>query len=561
MRLPGRRDATSGSLAFAGRTHVGATAGVAALAAGVVAVAVIAASGVLVAPASGAQPAGASSRDSVTGATPASTPTATPWESPTPPAPPLEPLVPVVSFWSPPRDIALTDVARLWAGNADTIAATHFESVVISASAANPLARAFGTPAGVRVRVLPSAEVTAAVRASPTTLGVLPAEDVGPQVRALSVDGVSLFGSARAKDLAEWPLVVAWPTATAFSPDTEWTLAAGGDVNLDRRVYQKAVAKAYGPDFPWSAGYAAISGYEGGGFEGRPLVVARDRGPAGALRQKLSTADLTLVNLEGPAPNDFVPRFNDLVFTFDPALLIGLRDAGIDAVTLANNHIRNGGDRGVVETCQNLDKAGLAHTGAGVDVSAARRPAWLQAGGLRVAVLGYSAINQNNWATADRAGAAPLDVASVTADIRAARAAGADVVIVMPHWGQEYTYYLSREQKAQAAAFVDAGADLVLGSHSHWVGAIQAIDRPGGPAFVAYSLGDLLFDLNHEAASQEAVIVTLTFSGTRLVQVELAPTVMIDGAQVGLLDPAGQDGARIVAAIQAASKGLPGWSA
>ena len=128
----------------------------------------------------------------------------------------------------------------------------------------------------------------------------------------------------------------------------------------------------------------------------------------------------------------------------------------------------------------------------------------------------------------------------------------------MPHWGEEYSYWLSTEQKRDAADFVAAGADLVLGSHSHWVGAIQSIDRPQGPAFVDYSLGDLLFDLDHDIPSQEAVIAILTFSGTRLVQVGLNPTVMVDGAQVALLDPAG-DGHKVLDAIRRASRGLLGW--
>lgn len=558
MRLPGRRHVTGGSVASGRSARARAIVRAVGLLGAALTVIALVASDVAVASVGGWRPESAA-RTPLAGDVATPTPAATPSESPAPSAPPLAPLVPVVSFWSPPRDIALVDVARLWAGKADTMAETHFQSVAISTSAADPLAKAFRLPPGAPVRVLPSADVIAAVRASPTTLGLLPAEDVGPQVRALSVDGVSLFGSDRTKDLSKWPLLVPSLTPTTFSTSTEWTLAAGGDVNLDRRVYRKAVALGYGPDFPWSAGYATVVRYEGGGFENRPLAVATDRGPRGALRKKLSNADLTLVNLEGPAPNDFVPRFGSLVFTFDPGLLVGLRNAGVDAVTLANNHIRNGEDKGVMETCQNLDEVDIAHTGAGVDIAAARSPAWLEAGGLRVAVLGYSAINQNSWARTNRSGAAPLDTASVATDIRAARAAGADIVIVMPHWGEEYTYYLSREQKDEAAAFVDAGADLVLGSHSHWVGAIQAIDRPGGPAFVDYSLGDLLFDLNHEVASQEAVIVTLTFSGTRLVQVELAPTVMIEGAQVGLLDPASKDGARVLGAIQAASGGMLGW--
>jgi poly-gamma-glutamate synthesis protein (capsule biosynthesis protein) len=151
-----------------------------------------------------------------------------------------------------------------------------------------------------------------------------------------------------------------------------------------------------------------------------------------------------------------------------------------------------------------------------------------------------------------------MDMPSVISDIHSARAAGADIVIVMPHWGSEYTYSVFSDQRAQAAAMVAAGADLILGSHSHWVGGIQSFNGPNGPAFVDYSMGDFLFDLTHDALAQQGVLVTLTFYGTRLVQVSLDPTIMIYGAQVGLLDPAG-DGKGVLNAIRDASRGFSNW--
>jgi len=495
------------------------------------------------------------------GQTPESPPpaaTAQPTIAAEPTQAPLDAIVPVASFWTTTDNITLLDVTRLWAGRADITEETQYNTIVVAGLDADAVAARLGFPPAPIVRVMSTDEVKAAVRSSPATLGLLPAEDVSPDVRALTLSGVALFGPGRIKTLDDWPLLVPASTAAPFSLADEWTLAAGGDVNLDRSVYVKAVQRNYGPDFPWSGGHASIVAYGCCGLEGETLGIARATGDAGALSRRFSGADLALVNLEGSAPDDFIYRPNSLVFTFDPALLVGLGDAGIDAVSLANNHIRNGGDQGVVDTCANLDSLGIGHTGAGANVDAARAPAWLVAGGLRIAVLGYSAVGHSNWATAAHPGAAPLDVVAAAADIRAARAAGADVVIVMPHWGEEYSYALSTEQKSEAAAFVAAGADLVLGSHSHWVGAIESIDRPQGPAFVDYSLGDLLFDLNHDLQAQEGVIATMTFSGKRLVQVNLDPTIMVDRAQVALLDPAG-GGQAVLDAIRRASRGLVGW--
>jgi poly-gamma-glutamate capsule biosynthesis protein CapA/YwtB (metallophosphatase superfamily) len=485
---------------------------------------------------------------------PAATPTLT--AIPAPPTP--APLVPVVSFWSTRRDISRVDIAALWAGKPDAAARTGFKSVAVASQDGEPLASALGVGPGPSVTLLSSIKVKAAVAASATTLGLIPAEDVSPDVLALSVDGLSLFTSERIKDLTRWPLNVMSATPTRYLPGNIWTLAAGGDVNLAREVYVNAVTKKLGPDYPWSAGYAVIRGHDCCDLKGGPLLSAHATGSGGILRSRLADADLAIVNLEGPAPDNHVNNRDSLNFTFDPALLVGLKHAGIDAVSLANNHINNGGAQGVIQTIQHLDAIGLPHAGAGANAAIARQPVWLAAAGLKVAFLAYSAVGTGNWAGTNTPGAAPLHLADVTADIKAARAAGAGIVIVMPHWGEEYSYSLSATQKGDAAAFVAAGADLVLGSHSHWVGGIETIAGPNGPAFIDYSLGDFLFNLNHDTQSQEAVLATMTFSGTRLVQVQLDPTVMIAGARVGLLSPAGA-GKSVLDAIRAASRRLPGF--
>ena len=124
----------------------------------------------------------------------------------------------------------------------------------------------------------------------------------------------------------------------------------------------------------------------------------------------------------------------------------------------------------------------------------------------------------------------------------------------MPHWGAEYTDVITDKQRAAADGLVAAGADLVLGSHSHWAGPIGMV----GDNLVIYSLGDFVFDLNHDERTQEAVIAELTFSGRHLVQVSLHPTLILDRSQPNLLDPA-TDGLPLLDAIRAASAGMLPW--
>ena len=488
----------------------------------------------------------------------AQTASPSPTHGPSPIPRPTVPLVPVVSFWSTQRAITRADLALLVSGAGGSVRPAHAK-VVLAAPDAAALAATLGVTIGALVQTASPDDVRAAVRGSASTIGVLRADDLTPDVRALRVGDVSLFGSGRVVDLRSWPLNVPADSPSTFDPANAWVVAAGGDVNLERNVYYYAVSKKRGPNYPWAGGYAVVKSHVCCGFEKNPLAVGRRTGGAGAFSTLLRSADLTLVNLEGPAPNNFVYHDDGLSFSFDPALLVGLANAGIDGVSLANNHIRNAGGQGVLDTCANLDAVSIKHAGAGANPAAASTPAWFNAGRQLVAFLAYDSLQAGNFAAAGRPGAAKFSVARAVADIKAARAAGADFVIVMPHWGSEYTEYVGPQQRRDAAALVAAGADLILGSHSHFTGAVEAIARPtGGPVFVAYSLGDLLFDLNYSESTQEGVVADLTYVGKRLVQIELHPTLMVDHSQANLLDPAG-DGKRVLDRIRIASARTLHW--
>ena len=465
---------------------------------------------------------------------PSSTLTAT--SSPAP-SPELVALVPVVGFWSTRSTIARTELDAAMAGTSRSYVRVLVAGTLPGATAASPDA------------------ISAAVNADPRTLGLLPAGEVTPDVRALAMDGVDLFGNGRIHEVAAWPLLVPAAPGTdppSFDPATTWTLVAGGDVMLDRSIYRRSVLQGKGAGYPWDGGFAEITGRRCCTAAGYRLPVVRRTGHAGAVRALFRDADLALVNLEGPAVEAFRWHPHGLVFTFDPALLGGLREAGIDAVTIGNNHIGNAGPSGVVETVRHLDELGIAHVGAGRDRAAAHAPAWFEVAGQRVAVLGYDAVRPSGRAATQRAGTAGLVAARYRGDIAAARNAGADIVVVLPHWGVEYTATPTRTQRDHARALVEAGATLVLGSHSHWAGAMELID--GSP--VLYSLGNLVFDLTRSEETVEGLIVEITFVGARPAQVRLHPTVMVDLVQPNLLEAAG-DGAVVIERMREASEALP----
>jgi poly-gamma-glutamate synthesis protein (capsule biosynthesis protein) len=376
-------------------------------------------------------------------------------------------------------------------------------------------------------------------------------------VRALAWGGRSMFGVDRITDRAEWRLVaqLAAPAPdAAFDPAATWTIFAGGDILLDRGVYQTIRVNGRGVDFPFDGGTAEITGHTCCSAFGWPQPVTKRTGNAGAMRDLIKGADLAIANFENPAPNRVRWHTKGTVFSADPGIIDGLVTAGIDYVSLANNHIGDAGDAGILQTIANLKKRGLAYSGAGKDNAAARKPAMLKANGITVAVLGYDAIARAYFAEKADAGSSRLTLTRARNDIEDARAAGADIVIVFPHWGTEYRYEPFAAQQQLARDIIDAGADMIIGNHAHYAAAMEVYD--GKPIW--YALGNFVFDQTWSEPTMEGITLELTFHGKELVQARMRPHIILDKAQPNFLDPAG-DGRAVMGPIFDASKGLLPW--
>lgn len=220
----------------------------------------------------------------------------------------------------------------------------------------------------------------------------------------------------------------------------------------------------------------------------------------------VQAADLAIGHLEVPHTR----RGSELVGDVPapgapPENLAAIARAGFAAVTLAGNHIADCGPEGIEDTLAGLDRLGVAHTGAGATLAAARAPAWLARGGRRVALLSYNCVGPEvAWATERRAGcnylrvrtadgsavapAAPLvemapeALEQLRADVAAARADGAQLVIVALHKGLVHTpAKLALYERPLAAAAVAAGADVVVGHHAHILRGVELCD--GKPVF------------------------------------------------------------------------------
>jgi len=315
------------------------------------------------------------------------------------------------------------------------------------------------------------------------------------------------------------------PTAVPSpTPEPVTTLLFTGDIIPARCVY--AEVQAHGGD--WTLPF-------------RPL------------QPILSGADITIGTLDATASDAGAPF--GCVETFNLAgpreAIDGLTYAGFDVISHAANHIKDCGnadcgDRAMLETIANLRAAGIGTTGSGATLADARVPAIIERNGVRFAFLAYDDVAAYYHATDAAAGAAPLDETTLAADIAAARAQ-ADVVIVLPQWGVEYTAAPSERQRAVARVAADAGAALVAGNHPHWV---QGHEQVGG-TFVAYALGNFLFDQDWSLETQQGALLEVTFSGARLTGWRYLPIRIHDRVQPRLAD--GEEAAQILGRIESAS--------
>jgi poly-gamma-glutamate synthesis protein (capsule biosynthesis protein) len=203
-----------------------------------------------------------------------------------------------------------------------------------------------------------------------------------------------------------------------------------------------------------------------------------------------------------------------------PAITGYLKMLGVDAWGLANNHIRDFGDEGVRQTIGNLRAAGLATFGAGENRLEAGRPLIWEAGGLRIGLWAI-AEKELNLAHATRPGAARFLPDQNIAEIRRLKE-DCDFLVVYVHAGHEFTTVPSPRIRSAYRAFVEAGADAVIGHHPHVVQGVEK-HRDG---LIAYSLGNLVFDSPYVSAyktTDVGFLLKLEIGKRRIHRAEVIP--------------------------------------
>lgn len=272
------------------------------------------------------------------------------------------------------------------------------------------------------------------------------------------------------------------------APVRDITLAFAGDTLLGSRVGDLIDAK--GADYPW-----------------------------GGVAPTLARADIAMVNLECCVSTRGTPYDKTWTFRARPSSLDGLVHAGVDIVSLANNHSEDYGSDALLDTIAYLDQRGVAHVGAGANKDEAWRPVVLEAGGYKVGFLAGTVFYPEEWTpTAQRPGiCSARDIGALAAAVAKLREQ-VDYVVVSLHWGVEGDSNPDAFQRRCGRALIDAGADLVIGHHPH---VLQGIEVYKGKAIV-YSLGNFVFT-HSSRRSQDSGIVLATFDEEGLAALRFLP--------------------------------------
>jgi poly-gamma-glutamate capsule biosynthesis protein CapA/YwtB (metallophosphatase superfamily) len=262
--------------------------------------------------------------------------------------------------------------------------------------------------------------------------------------------------------------------------------------------------------------------------------------PFEATRAIIQSADFAVGNLEGPIAVEAEKEADEYCYKVPPFTLAGVRDAGFDLLSLANNHVMDCGEEGLAETLAGLRRAELRSFGAGRDLAAAAAPAVADVGGVRVAFV--SAICAETYLEAARDAEVPgkydrnvrlmrsrigarsdhpgtiVATPETVAQLVRNASRHADLVVAYLHFGVRYRRTPTPRQRALAHAAISAGADLVVGHHAHIWQPTEVFE--GVP--IVYGLGNFAFGSANRNAD-EGLLVRATVTKQGVSGLELFP--------------------------------------
>lgn len=283
---------------------------------------------------------------------------------------------------------------------------------------------------------------------------------------------------------------------------------------------------------------------------GVAAIIARTDNPLLPFKKMegvLRSTDFNFGNLENPIPAKINFSLNKLVFGMREKNVTGLKDYNFQILNLANNHALDQKPDGLRNTQKILAKNRLSFIGVGDNLEQAWQPKMIIVKEIKIGFVGASYASENDGGVARNEYVARIeDTERLKRAIEKLKSNGADFIVATMHAGVEYTRQPHPPQISFARAAIDFGADIVIGSHPHW---IQTFEQYKGK-YIFYSLGNFIFDQDWSRDTKEGLTLKITInrressvpnsssSGTNVERIELIPVVIENFSTPRLADEA-----------------------
>lgn len=298
-------------------------------------------------------------------------------------------------------------------------------------------------------------------------------------VTALIITGIRFTQSYAAKRIIPLPV----PPIVTQKPEPI-TLSFVGDIMLARGV-KNVVTKYFNSDY--------VS------FLQTPVIA------------ELATADILFANLEGPVSDRGRNVGSKFSFRFDPLVVPALKSAGFDIVSIANNHMGDWTKTAFEDTITHLRENGILFAGGGMTKQEAIQPTIIEIKDTKIGFLGFTDVGPN-WLAATNTSAGILLASDPEFEMIITKAKEkVDILVVSVHGGEEYKPHTNRQARIYRSA-IDAGADMIVGHHPHVSQDYEWYNN----GFIAYSLGNFIFDQYFSAETMQGDTLTVTIEDKKL---------------------------------------------
>ena len=413
-------------------------------------------------------------------------------------------------------NITWDELVTVWQGASEPYAA-----VVVLTDTLPALQQILSTPGPTVRGVATIDQVTTAARTEPTTLALVPFDELIPRLTVLAIDGQNPVENENRFTPSRYPLVARF-------------YAHNGEMKPEQRPLVHNLLLQLPPSNR-DADRLTVVAMTGVTAMVRQTAAAMDANgyawPAEVIGPELAAADITHISNEVP----FVPgcptdtRAGNLTFCSKPEYMATLDAVGADIVGMTGNHQNDFGVEDALGSFKILADANLPVYGGGVNKEEAFKPLYLMHNGNRLAFLGANSFGPEfAWATDQRPGSAPFDLNIMSALIRNIKAQGkADVVLTEIQFEESYQPYPLPAQRETFNAVLRAGADIVTGVQSH---VPQSMEFTEG-RLILYGLGNIFFDQMWSQETRDGFFVKHTIYEGRHISTQLFTTIIYEYGQ------------------------------